>query len=89
MTDKDQNNISNKEKLRENEWKNVTNWRLDLKNIIYCLHTLFVFQIDNDIAIFDVAALQEIFQNNVFHINIEGGIQWPFAEPTFQTRKRG
>ena len=59
------------------------------KNIINCLHTLFVFQIDDDIAVFDVAALQQIFGNNVFEIHIEGGVQWPFSEPRFQRRKRG
>ena len=38
---------------------------------------------------FDVAALQQIFGNNVFEINIQGGVQWPFSEPRFQRRKRG
>lgn len=59
------------------------------KNIINCLHNLFVFQIDDHIAVFDADALQEIFGFNVFQIHIEGDVHWPFAEPRFAARKRG
>jgi len=59
------------------------------KNINKLLAYLFGFQIDEDIAEFDLEALQEIFGFNVFHIHIEGGIDWPLAESRFGERKRG